>query len=235
MRGAMVDLRHYFEAHEVGEALRELQKDRTFQRALKARNTDVQTLLRTTYPLKYLGIEKGQRPRFPLSDVLRIALHPRRSDADHRGLRLSAHRKAFLARLPDVDALLGSPRLFKGAPAAPLAGKARLAASAYGLGVAPALERLEEATGVPARVSLQVLRKGLAAFRRGHRPGMSAHGWARARLSSFVMKGCTHFFPDHTLVGECPARAHAFWKGLPCLCHKPAQCDRYGKRTPANA
>lgn len=231
----VVDVRRFFTPNEVRAAEAELARDKAFQRELRAQGASLDDLYRTAYPLKYLGIELhgGSGPassRFPLATVLRIALRPRSQDGVTSGLRLSAHRKAFIARFPDVDAILSEERLKAlGRAAFPLSANA-FAASAYAAAAAPALLRLEEETGVPPRVAEAVLRKGLAAYRRGHRPGMSAHGWARARLSSFVMKGCTHYFPDHTLAEACPPRTHAFWSGLPCLCRKSGGCVP-GKRS----
>ena len=245
------DLRDFYPASEVASALKELAKDPAFQTELKrAGKRDASELLTTAYPLKYLGIElreKG-RARFPLATALRIALRPRSMDGASEGLRLSVHRKAFLERFPDVDAALSARALFAAGPKAPTSSttfasgprpttrsSTTFAASEYAALAQPALERLRALTGVPVATALEVLRKGLAAYRSGHRPGMSAHGWARARLTSFVMKGCTHFFPDHKLARACPERTQAMWRDMPCLCRKTSQCGAYGKRTRANA
>lgn len=232
------DLRDFYPASEVTSALKELAKDPAFQTELKrAGKRDAAELLTTAYPLKYLGIElreKG-RTRFPLATALRIALRPRSMDGASRGLRLSVHRKAFLERFPDVDAALSARALFAAGPKAATRSSTAFAASEYAALAQPALERLRALTGVPVATALEVLRKGLAAYRASHRPGMSAHGWARARLTSFVMKGCTHFFPDHKLARACPERTQAMWRDMPCLCRKTSQCGAYGTRTRANA
>lgn len=166
--------------------------------------------------------------------MLRIALHPRSMDGASKGLRVSEHRKRFIERFPDVDALLGGRRLYEEARE-PLS-TIEFTKSRYAKSVLPALLRLEDEAGIPATgVAMEVLRKGLAAYKSGHRPGMTAHGWARARLTSFTMKGCTHWFPDHLLVEKCPPRTKRMWKGMPCLCRKASQCGSYGKRTPSNA
>ena len=233
------DIREYYTAADLRRARKELAGDAAFQHELKRRGTSVDALLTTTYPLKYLGIELGQkgsrRTRFSLATALRIALRPRSMDGASEGLRMSNHRRAFVERFPDVDAALSTRVLFDLGPGTDVSSVQVFVASEYAAAAAPALDVLSDEIGVPVSIALRVLRKGLAAYRRGHRPGMSAHGWARARLTSFVMKGCTHFFPDHELVNECPQRTHDFWDRLPCLCRKRAQCDKPGRRTRANA
>tara|TARA_B100000683_G_scaffold153993_1_gene148846 strand:- start:2720 stop:3436 length:717 start_codon:yes stop_codon:yes gene_type:complete len=231
------DLRDFYSASEVASARAELGKDDEFQKKLRRNGVVLEELFVTTYPLKYLGIEladRGRKPRFPLVDALRIAVQPRSMDGASTGLRVSPHRRAFIEHFPDVDALLSGSRVYEAAPRTPL-GLRRFKTDGYAALVRPALVRLEEHVGIPVDVSLEVLRKGLAAYKNGHRPGMSAHGWARARLSSFTFRGCTHFFPDHLLVEKCPPRTRRFWAALPCLCRKRSQCDRYGVRTASNA
>ena len=240
MGGALRDLRDFYTAAEVRRAKEELHNDSTFQKELKYRNIpNVDALMKTEYPLKYIGIElggkEGHQHRFSLATVLRISLRPRSMDGASKGLRLSNHRKAFIERFPDIDAALSDQTLFDLGKKTDLSSAEVFRASEYAAAATPALKILQKAIGVPVAVALQVLRKGLAAYKRGHRPGANTHGWARARLTSFVMKGCTHYFPDHTLVAKCPPKTHQFWKPLPCLCHKEAQCDRPGKRTRANA
>lgn len=206
------------------------------------RKKSIDDLMITSYPLKYLGIELGDvdkrgkaRTRFPLSTVLRIALRPRRMDGASNGLIPSNHRKAFEKRFPDIDAGLSARAIFDAAPSTDLASDTKFRRSRYAKLVMPSLKLLQETTAIPLSISLQVLRKGLAAYLHGHRPGMTAHGWARARLTSFVMKGCTHWFPDHLLAQKCPKKTQVLWDTLPCLCRKKAQCGQYGKRTRANA
>lgn len=234
-----------FDRKQITNAKIELSEDEGFQREMKQRGVSIDELFKTTYPLKYLGIElhnngknngtNNAKSRFDLSDVLRIALRPRSMDGTSKGLRLSNHRMAFIERFPDVDALLQSKRMYQSAVQADVSTEASFRESRYAKDVRVALKLLEDYVKIPIRISLEVLRKGLAAFRNGHRPGMSAHGWARARLTSFCMKGCTHYFPDHKLVEQCPEKKTIhFWKGLPCLCKKPSQCENPGKRTPSN-
>ena len=215
-KSVKVDLREFYSLAEVQESVKELRADKEFQKRLKQSGESMHELMFTTYPLKYLGIELhrgGGTPRFSLSTALRIALRPRSMDGASKGLHPSNHRKAFIERFPDVDAALSEKALFALGRQADL-GDPAFFESAYAARATAALQTLEDYVGIPVHTSLQVLRKGLAAYRHGHRPGMSAHGWARARLASFTMKGCTHYFPDHTLVAQCPRRAHAFWSEL---------------------
>lgn len=85
------------------------------------------------------------------------------------------------------------------------------------------LQQISKVTGIPLDILQRVYDKGLAAWRTGHRPGATQGQWAYARVYSFVVKGCTHFYPDHKLVEEAKSRsakAKAFWKNLKCFCPK---------------
>lgn len=55
------------------------------------------------------------------------------------------------------------------------------------------------ATGVPLGVLRNVYRRGMAAWRGGHRPGASQQQWAYARVHSFLVLGCTVLGPDFDL------------------------------------
>lgn len=48
------------------------------------------------------------------------------------------------------------------------------------------LSNKAKATGVSKSILRQVYQKGLAAWKRGHRPGTSQHQWAAGRLNSFL-------------------------------------------------
>ncbi len=83
------------------------------------------------------------------------------------------------------------------------------------------LEEKAEATGIPLDVLKRVWDKGLAAWRTGHRPGATQSQWAAARVNSFIMKGCTFYFPDHVLVAEASkrsAKAKKHWDSIKCIC-----------------
>ena len=52
-----------------------------------------------------------------------------------------------------------------------------------------ALQNKAEASNVPLGVLTTVYRKGLAAWKTGHRPGAGQHQWAMARVNSFLAGG----------------------------------------------
>lgn len=56
----------------------------------------------------------------------------------------------------------------------------------YDANVEKALANKAKATGISKSVLKSVYAKGLAAWKKGHRPGTSQHQWAAARLNSFV-------------------------------------------------
>lgn len=54
-----------------------------------------------------------------------------------------------------------------------------------------ALKNKAKSSGIPLGILRTVYKKGLAAWRTGHRPGVSQHQWAMARVNSFIMGGKT--------------------------------------------
>lgn len=56
----------------------------------------------------------------------------------------------------------------------------------YDANVEKALANKAKATGISKTVLKSVYAKGLAAWKRGHRPGSSQHQWAMGRVNSFV-------------------------------------------------
>lgn len=229
------DLRSFFPHDEVKRGSIALRQDASFRKLLKKQKRSLQDAFETTMPLKYIGIERDGA-RFDFETTVRIALMPRSADDRVKGLRLSVHRKEFLRAFPQIDAALSAHDLTRLANEAELDTKKGFAQSEYAQRVRSALAALQRETGIPRRVSLEVLRKGIAAFHAsGHRPGMTAHGWGRARLTAFTFKSCTWYFPDHLLARACPKRTNVFWEKLPCLCHKKEQCERIGAPTPANS
>ena len=54
--------------------------------------------------------------------------------------------------------------------------------------VEKALKKKEEETGVPVKFLRIVMRRGMAAWRTGHRPGAGVHQWGYARVNSFLTK-----------------------------------------------
>ncbi len=55
-------------------------------------------------------------------------------------------------------------------------------------GVEKALKKKEEETGVPLELLRIVMRRGMAAWKSGHRPGAGQEQWGYARLNSFLTK-----------------------------------------------
>ena len=52
-----------------------------------------------------------------------------------------------------------------------------------------ALKNKSEKTGIPFSLLKRVWKKGAAAWRTGHRPGVAQHQWAMARVNSFIVGG----------------------------------------------
>jgi len=85
------------------------------------------------------------------------------------------------------------------------------------------LGTISKTTGIPKDILQKVYDKGLAAWRTGHRPGATQGQWGYARVYSFVLKGCTYYYPDNKLVEEAKKRsekAKAHWKKMKCMCKK---------------
>jgi hypothetical protein len=51
------------------------------------------------------------------------------------------------------------------------------------------LKKKAEKTGISKSILKKVYNRGLAAWRTGHRPGVTQHQWAMARVNSFATKG----------------------------------------------
>jgi hypothetical protein len=66
---------------------------------------------------------------------------------------------------------------------------------------------VSDLTGIPKKVLQEVYDRGLAAWSTGgHRPGASQHGWAMARVQSFVLGGPTSKGPDRDLAAKANPR-----------------------------
>ncbi len=61
------------------------------------------------------------------------------------------------------------------------------------------LPEISKATNIPLKTLKTIYKRGLAAWRTGHRPGASPQAWAYARVHSFVMKGKTYYTADKDL------------------------------------
>ena len=53
----------------------------------------------------------------------------------------------------------------------------------------PGLQKKADKSGMPLGILKQVYKRGLAAYKTGHRPGATAPQWAMARVNSFITKG----------------------------------------------
>lgn len=53
--------------------------------------------------------------------------------------------------------------------------------------------------GIPLGIAKQVVKRGMAAWRTGHRPGATSHAWGIARLNSFATGGKTSKTADKDL------------------------------------
>ena len=67
---------------------------------------------------------------------------------------------------------------------------------------AKSLEERSKVTGVPVKYLDKVARKAAAAWRSGHRPGMSQQEWQYPRISSYLLCGKAHYTADAKLVRE---------------------------------
>jgi hypothetical protein len=61
---------------------------------------------------------------------------------------------------------------------------------------AKSLEEHSKVTGVPLKHIDHVYRKGLSAWRTGHRPGAGQSQWGYARLKSYLLCGKSHYTAD---------------------------------------
>jgi hypothetical protein len=61
---------------------------------------------------------------------------------------------------------------------------------------AKSLEEKSKVTGVPLKEITHVFKKGLSAWRTGHRPGATQQQWGHARVSSYLLCGKAHYTAD---------------------------------------
>lgn len=67
---------------------------------------------------------------------------------------------------------------------------------------AKSLKERSKVTGVPEKYLLKVGNKAMAAWRSGHRVGMSQEEWKYPRISSYLLCGKAHYTADAKLVRE---------------------------------
>jgi hypothetical protein len=69
-----------------------------------------------------------------------------------------------------------------------------------------ALKKKVEETGVDLDILRVVMRRGMAAWKAGHRPGATQEQWGYARIASFVTKGPTYKSTDSDMAEEAKKR-----------------------------
>jgi hypothetical protein len=69
-----------------------------------------------------------------------------------------------------------------------------------------ALKKKSEETGVDIDILRVVMRRGMAAWKAGHRPGATEEQWGYARIASFVTKGPTYKSTDSDMADEAKKR-----------------------------
>lgn len=67
---------------------------------------------------------------------------------------------------------------------------------------AKSLKERSKVTGVPLKYLDKVFRRGSAAWRTGHRPGMSEQAWSYPRVSSVLLCGKAHYTADSDIVRQ---------------------------------
>ena len=68
------------------------------------------------------------------------------------------------------------------------------------------LKKKTEETGVDIDILRVVMRRGMAAWKAGHRPGATQEQWGYARIASFVTKGPTYKSTDSDMADEAKKR-----------------------------
>lgn len=69
-----------------------------------------------------------------------------------------------------------------------------------------ALKKKVEETGVDIDILRTVMRRGMAAWKAGHRPGATQEQWGYARIASFLTKGPTYKSTDSDMAKEANER-----------------------------
>lgn len=100
---------------------------------------------------------------------------------------------------------------------------------------AKSLQKKAKKTGVPISIIRKVYKRGLAAWRTGHRPGANAQQWGYARVHSFLVKGKTFYTADKDLAQKAlQNNTAALWfSSVAGLCDKlrpDAWCPTKQKR-----
>ena len=73
-------------------------------------------------------------------------------------------------------------------------------------------------SGVPLRYLNESYRRGMAAWRTGHRPGATEQQWGYARVHSLLVCGKTYYTTDSDIVRRAKQhskKARSWWKSCP--------------------
>ena len=83
-------------------------------------------------------------------------------------------------------------------------------------------DEISEVTGIPKEVLKTVYKRGVSAWRTGHRPGATPEQWGWARVYSFAMKGCTYYSADKDQADKIKKlpKVKAHYKDLKKMCAK---------------
>jgi hypothetical protein len=84
---------------------------------------------------------------------------------------------------------------------------------------AKSLPEKSRASGVPLKYIKDSYRRGMGAWRTGHRPFATEQQWGYARVHSFLLCGKTHYSTDSDLVRKAKAEsasARRWWKKQKC-------------------
>jgi hypothetical protein len=74
---------------------------------------------------------------------------------------------------------------------------------------AKSIEERAKATGVPKSILEKSYKRGMAAWRTGHRPGATQQQWGYARMSSFLVCGKTYYTADSDLAKLAKERSES--------------------------
>lgn len=168
-------------------------------------------------PKKYLGSLKGKERK------------SRRREIDVRRDEPSDDPKSYRPFRSDKDPKTGEPRKTRRSEHTlayeKMFGKPKASTVSADAKLDKALKNKSDASGVPVSILRQVYKRGLAAWRTGHRPGANQHQWGMARVNSFLTGGKTRYTADKdlwekhkskasTLSGMAFPKPHDAWKKL---------------------
>lgn len=85
------------------------------------------------------------------------------------------------------------------------------------------LSEKSKITGVPLEDLTHIYKKGLAAWRTGHRPGANQEQWGHARVNSFLVKGKTFYTADNKIARKNLGipKVKKWFNSIDGLCDEP--------------